>query len=332
MTGSGGRSVDGVGPVGARAAGGARLRRYVLRRLLAAIPLLLGVSALTFLLLRVIPGDPAIAMAGERYDPETLARLRREMGLDAPRAVQFGRHLLGLARGDLGVSFSYQRPVTSLILERFPHTLLLASGATAIAVVSGVLLGAAAARRPGSLADRAVAAGALLGVSVPVFTTGLLLALVFGVLLRVLPPSGSAGLDLRYLVLPAVTLSTQSTALIARVTRASLLEVAAKDYVRTARAKGVREARVFARHLLANAAIPIVTVVGADFGSYLGGSILTESVFGWPGVGRLTLAAITRRDFPLIQGIVLFLAAVFLLVNLLVDCIYAGLDPRAGAE
>jgi ABC-type dipeptide/oligopeptide/nickel transport system permease component len=271
-------------------------------------------------------------MAGERYDPETLARLRRDLGLDAPRAVQFARFLGGLARGDLGVSFADGRPVTRLILERFPHTLLLASGAIAIAVVSGVLLGAVAARRPGSLADRAVAVGSLLGVSVPVFTTGLLLAFLFGVLWKVLPPSGSEGWDLRFLVLPAVTLSTQSTALIARVTRASLLEVAARDFVRTARSKGIGEARVFFRHLLANAAIPIVTVVGADFGSYLGGSILTESVFGWPGVGRLTLGAIARRDFPLIQGVVLFMAAVFIVVNLAVDCLYAAMNPRVKTE
>jgi ABC-type dipeptide/oligopeptide/nickel transport system permease component len=304
------------------------MTHYVARRLLQAVPLLLGVATLTFLLLRVLPGDPALTMAGERYDPETLARIRTELGLDQPRLAQFGRFVGGLARGDLGVSFAYREPVTRLILSRFPHTLLLASAAIAIAVGSGVLLGAVAARRPGSLADRAVSVGSLLGVSVPVFTTGLLLAFVFGVALRLLPPSGSEGWDPRYLVLPALTLSTQSTALIARVTRASLLEVAGKDFVRTARAKGLDERGVFFRHLLANAAIPIVTVVGADFGSYLGGSILTESVFGWPGVGRLTLAAITRRDFPLIQGIVLFMAALFIAVNLAIDCLYAALDPR----
>jgi ABC-type dipeptide/oligopeptide/nickel transport system permease component len=218
--------------------------------------------------------------------------------------------------------------VTDLILERFPHTLLLASGAMVIAVVAGVGLGGLAAWRPGSLADRLVTAGSLVGVSVPVFTTGLFLAFLFGVVWRVLPPSGSEGFDLRYLVLPALALSTSSTALIARITRASLIEIAAKDYVRTARAKGARGARVFAAHLLRNAALPIVTVIGTDFGSYLGGSVLTESVFAWPGVGRLTLEAIARRDFPLIQGIVLFMAALFILVNLAVDCLYAALDPR----
>ncbi len=308
------------------------MTRYILRRALAAIPLLLGVSALTFVLLRVVPGDPALAMAGERYDAATLARLRHELGLDRPRVVQFAQFVGRLARGDLGVSYSDGRPVTRLILERLPHTLLLAGGAITIAVVSGVLLGGLAARRPGSLADRAVAVGSLLGVSVPVFTTGLLLAFVFGVFWKVLPPSGSEGWDLRFLVLPAITLSTQSTALIARVTRASLLEVAAKDFVRTARSKGIGEGSVFFRHLLANAAIPIVTVVGADFGSYLGGSILTESVFGWPGVGRLTLGAIARRDFPLIQGVVLFMAAAFICVNLVVDCLYAAMNPRVAAE
>lgn len=306
---------------------------YVIRRLLSAIPLLIGVSLLTFLLLRVIPGDPVTAMMGERYDPETAAALRRDLGLDRPWPAQLARFFADLARGDLGESLtSSRRGVTELILERFPHTLLLAAGAIAIALACGVALGAIAAWRPRSIADRLVTAASLLGVSVPVFTTGLFLAFLFGVTWRLLPPSGSEGFDPRYLVLPALALSTPSSALIARITRASLLEVAAKDYVRTARAKGAGELRVFAHHLLRNAALPIITVVGTDFGSYLGGSVLTESVFAWPGVGRLTLEAIAKRDFPLIQGIVLFMAAVFILVNLVVDCLYAALNPRVEAR
>ncbi len=306
---------------------------YVIRRLLSAIPLLAGVSILTFLLLRVIPGDPILAMMGERYDPETAAAFRHDLGLDQPWPAQLLRYFSDLARGDLGESLTLsRRSVTDLILERVPYTLMLAAGAIVIAVASGVALGALAAWRPRSMVDRLVTAVSLIGVSVPVFTTGLFLAFLFGVLWRVLPPSGSDGFDPRFLVLPALALSTPSTALIARITRASLLEVAAKDYVRTARAKGAAEARVFAHHLLRNAALPFITVVGSDFGSYLGGSVLTESVFAWPGVGRLTLEAIAKRDFPLIQGIVLFMAAVFILVNLAVDCLYAALNPRVEAR
>lgn len=305
------------------------MRAYIVRRLVTAIPLLAAVAAFTFLLLRVIPGDPILAMMGERYDPETAAAFRRDLGLDQPWPTQLLRFFGDLAHGDLGVSLSLsRRSVTELILERFPHTMLLASGAILVAVAIGVSLGGAAAWRRGSLVDRAVTVGSLVGVSVPVFTTGLFLAFLFGVVWRVLPPSGSEGFDPRYLVLPALALATPSTALIARITRSSLVEVAGKDYIRTARAKGARDLRIFGAHLLRNAALPIITVVGTDFGSYLGGSVLTESVFAWPGVGRLTLEAIAKRDFPLIQGIVVFMATLFILVNLAVDCLYAVLDPR----
>jgi peptide/nickel transport system permease protein len=305
------------------------VRAYVLRRLLTAVPLLAAVAAFTFLLLRVIPGDPILAMMGERYDPETAALFRRDLGLDQPWPAQLLRFFGDLAHGDLGVSLSLsRRSVTELILERFPHTMLLASGAILVAVAIGVSLGGAAAWRPGSFVDRAVTVGSLVGVSVPVFTTGLFLAFLFGVVWRVLPPSGSEGFDPRYLVLPALALATPSTALIARITRSSLVEVAGKDYIRTARAKGTGNLRIFAAHLLRNAALPIITVVGTDFGSFLGGSVLTESVFAWPGVGRLTIEAIAKRDFPLIQGIVMFMATLFILVNLAVDCLYAVLDPR----
>jgi peptide/nickel transport system permease protein/oligopeptide transport system permease protein len=301
--------------------------------LLTAVPLLLAVSAFTFLLLRVIPGDPILAMMGERYDPETVAALRAQLGLDAPWPEQMLRFFGDLARGDLGVSLSLaRRPVADLIFARLPHTLLLASGAIAIAVATGLLLGALAAHRPGSWLDRGVTTLSLVGVSVPVFTTGLFLAFLLGVLWKIFPPSGSDGWDLRFLALPALTLSTQSTALVARITRASLLDVAGRDFVRTAHAKGAGRLRVFFVHLLRNAAIPIVTVIGTDFGSYLGGSVLTESVFAWPGVGRLTLEAISQRDFPLIQGIVIVMAAIFIVVNLTVDCLYAALNPRVGAR
>jgi ABC-type dipeptide/oligopeptide/nickel transport system permease component len=305
------------------------VKAYIVRRLLTAIPLLAAVAAFTFLLLRVIPGDPILAMMGERYDPETAAAFRRDLGLDQPWPAQLLRFFGDLVQGDLGVSLSLsRRGVTELILERFPHTMLLASGAILVAVAIGVSLGGAAAWRRGSFVDRAVTVGSLVGVSVPVFTTGLFLAFLFGVVWRVLPPSGSEGFDLRYLVLPALALATPSTALIARITRSSLVEVAGKDYIRTARAKGTGDLRIFGAHLLRNAALPIITVVGTDFGSYLGGSVLTESVFAWPGVGRLTLEAIAKRDFPLIQGIVVFMATLFILVNLAVDCLYAVLDPR----
>ncbi len=303
---------------------------YLARRLLLAVPTLAGVLAVTFLLLFVAPGDPVQEMVGERADAATVARLRRELRLDEPLPRQFAAYAGGVLRGDLGRSFITQRPIARDVAERFPKTLLLAGTAMLFASAAGVALGVASARRPGGWADRLALGGAYLGISFPVYWVGLLLIVFFAVQLRWLPASGYApgARGLKYLVLPALALGTRSVAFLARVTRSAMLEVLGGDFVRTARAKGLGERAVVFRHGLRNALIPVVTVLGLDFGYYLTGSILTETIFSWPGLGRYVVNAIARRDLPAIQGSVLFLSAVFVLVNLLTDLAYAKADPR----
>jgi ABC-type dipeptide/oligopeptide/nickel transport system permease component len=299
---------------------------FVARRLLLAIPTLAGVLVVTFLLLFVAPGDPVAEMVGERADPATVARLRQELRLDDPLPRQFAHYAGGVLRGDLGRSFITNRPIAQDIAERFPKTLLLAGTAMLFASVLGIALGVISARRPGGWIDRTALGGAYLGISFPVYWVGLLLILLFAVQLRWLPASGYGGV--KYLVLPALALGMRSIAFLARVTRSAMLEVLGGDYVRTARAKGLGEGTVTFKHALRNALIPVVTVLGLDFGYYLTGSILTETIFSWPGLGRYVVNAIGRRDLPAIQGAVLFLSAVFVLVNLLTDVAYAKADPR----
>ena len=307
---------------------------YLARRLLLAVPTLAGVLVVTFLLLFVAPGDPVQEMVGERADAATVARLRRELRLDEPLPTQFAAYAGGVLRGDLGRSFVTNRPVARDVAERFPKTLLLAGTAMAFASAFGIALGVLAARAPGGWADRLALGGAYLGISFPVYWVGLLLILFFAVQLRWLPASGygQGWRGLRYLVLPALALGTRSVAFLARVTRSAMLEVLGGDFVRTARAKGLAERAVVFRHGLRNALIPVVTVLGLDFGYYLTGSILTETIFSWPGIGRYVVNAISRRDLPAIQGAVLFLSAVFVLVNLLTDVAYAKVDPRVRYE
>jgi peptide/nickel transport system permease protein/oligopeptide transport system permease protein len=304
--------------------------RFLAWRLALVVPTLLGVLLVTFLLLYVAPGDPVQAMVGERSDSATIARLRRDLHLDDPLYVQFGKYVGGIATGDLGKSYITRRPIMRDLLRRFPATLRLAGAAMLFATVTGVLLGVYGAWRPGSWPDRFAAFLAYLGVSFPVYWVGLLLILVFAVYLRWLPPSGSAGL--KYLILPAVTLGMRSVAIISRMTRAATLEALRSDFVRTARAKGLDELPVVFRHALRNALLPVVTVLGLDFGSYLTGSILTETIFSWPGVGRYVLNAIEKRDLPAVQGSILFLSVVFVLVNLLTDLAYAKVDPRVAYD
>jgi ABC-type dipeptide/oligopeptide/nickel transport system permease component len=302
------------------------MTRFILRRLLLAIPTLLGVLIVAFLLLYVAPGDPVMAMVGERADEETIARLRRELRLDQPLHVQFGHYVGGIARGDLGRSYITNRPIQQDIRERFPKTLQLAGAAMLLAAIVGITLGILSAWRPGGVIDRVGLAIAYLGVSFPVFWVGLLLILLFAVTLQWLPPSGAGGW--KYLVLPALALGMRSIAFLARMTRSAMLDALGADFVRTARAKGLTERGVVARHALRNALIPIITVLGLDFGSYLTGSILTETIFSWPGLGRYVVNAIARRDLPAIQGSVLFLSTVFVVVNLVTDLAYAKADPR----
>jgi ABC-type dipeptide/oligopeptide/nickel transport system permease component len=299
---------------------------FIVRRLLLAIPTLIGVLIVAFLLLYVAPGDPVMAMVGERADEATIARLRAELRLDDPLPVQFAHYVAGIARGDLGKSYITNRPIRKDMLERFPKTLQLAGAAMLLATILGVTIGVLSARRPGGAVDRFGLGLAYLGISFPVYWVGLLLILLFAVTLHWLPPSGFGGL--RYLVLPALALGMRSIAFLARMTRSSMLDSLGADYVRTARAKGLGERVVVWRHALRNALIPVITVLGLDFGSYLTGSILTETVFSWPGIGRYVVNAIGRRDLPAIQGSVLFLSVVFVLVNLITDLAYAKADPR----
>ncbi|HYT98953.1 MAG TPA: ABC transporter permease [Gemmatimonadales bacterium] len=296
------------------------------RRLLLTLPTLLGVLVVAFLLLNVAPGDPVTAMVGERADSATIARLRAELRLDDPLPAQFAHYVWGVVRGDLGRSYITQRPIVQDLRERFPKTAELALAAMALAAVSGITLGMLAAVRPGGAVDRIAMLLSYLGVSFPVYWVGLLLILVFAVALQWLPPSGSGGLA--YLLLPALTLGMRSIAFLARMTRAAMLDVLSSDFVRTARAKGLAERAVVLRHGFRNALVPVITVLGLDTGNYLTGSILTETIFGWPGLGRYVLTAIDKRDLPAIQGSVLFMSVVFVVVNLVTDLLYAKADPR----
>jgi ABC-type dipeptide/oligopeptide/nickel transport system permease component len=303
---------------------------FLVRRLALLLPTLLGVLAVTFLLLYVAPGDPVQAMVGERADVETIARLRADLHLDDPLPLQFLRYVGGVARGDLGISYITRRPILGDLLQRFPATLQLAGAAMLFAATVGIALGIYGAWRPGGWADRLATLAAYAGVSFPVYWVGLLLILLFAVTLRWLPPSGARGP--LYLILPALTLGMRSVAVLSRMTRAAMQEVLQSDFVRTARAKGLRERRVVLRHAFRNALLPVLTVLGLDSGSYLTGSILTETIFSWPGVGRYVLTAIDKRDLPAVQGSILFLSVIFVLVNLVTDVLYARVDPRVAYD
>jgi ABC-type dipeptide/oligopeptide/nickel transport system permease component len=303
---------------------------FLARRVLLAIPTLLGVLVVVFALLYVAPGDPVMEMVGERADSATIARLRQELRLDDPLPTQFAHYAGGVLRGDLGRSYITNRPIVSDIRERFPRTLELAASAMLLAAVVGITIGVLAAARPNGWFDRLSLALAYLGISFPVYWVGLILILLVAVTLRWLPPSGYGGFQ--YLILPALALGSRSIAFLARMTRSAMLEVLGSDYIRTARAKGLRSRIVVGRHALRNALIPVITVLGLDFGYYLTGSILTETIFSWPGLGRYVVNAISRRDLPAIQGTVLFLSVVFVLVNLITDLVYAAADPRVGYE
>jgi len=306
------------------------MTRFILRRVLLSVPTLFGVLVVAFLLLYVAPGDPVESMVGERADSATIARLRAQLHLDDPLPKRFGHYVGSVVTGDLGRSYITNRPITQDIRERFPKTLQLAGAAMLMATTLGITLGVLSARRPGGIADRLALGIAYLGISFPVYWVGLLLILLFAVTLRWLPPSGYG--SLRFLILPAMTLGMRSIAFLARMTRSAMLEALSADFVRTARAKGLNERVVTIKHALRNALIPVITVLGLDFGAYLTGSILTETIFSWPGIGRYVVNAISRRDLPAIQGAVLFLSTVFVLVNLITDLAYAKADPRVSYD
>lgn len=360
------------------------MTRYIIRRLLLLVPVLLGISIVAFAMLRLIPGDPALVMLGEHATPESIERIQERMGLDQPIHIQYLRYLESVLRLDLGRSIKTNRPVTQEIAQRLPATIELTFGAMLVACLIGIPAGIAAAYRHNSAFDLGTMVAALIGVSMPVFWLGLMLAYIFGFKLKLLPPSARltvgvplsslpeawglgeafaaspwggrlvALLDfasgfylfssiasgnwpalkdaLSHLILPSIALGSIPMAIVARMTRSSMLEVLNQDYIRTARAKGLRERAVLMRHALKNGFLPIITVIGLQLGALLGGAILTETIFSWPGLGRLVVDRILARDYPAVQGSVLMIAFTFVVVNLIVDVSYAYFDPRIHYE
>ncbi len=300
--------------------------RFLIRRLVLTVPVLLGVATLVFALLHLVPGDPAQVMLGESASASDVAQLRQTLGLDRPLAEQYGLYLRGLLQGDLGTSFRYNTPVTAEIAQRLPNTLDLALAAMSVAILIALPLGILGALYRGRAVDQIAMTISLAGISMPNFWLGPLLAIVFAVMLGWLPVSGTG--DWRHLVLPAVTLGAALAAILARMTRASLIEELRELYVLAARARGLSRTRAVLKHALRNSLIPVVTILGLQFGAVLTGTIITETIFAWPGVGRLLIQAINFRDYPLVQGCILFIASTYVTVNLLVDLVYGWLDPR----
>jgi ABC-type dipeptide/oligopeptide/nickel transport system permease component len=301
-------------------------QRYLGQRFLASIITLLAVSTLVFLMVRLLPGDPARVIAGLLASEEDVQHIRMQLALDQPLYVQYGRFMSGLLQGDLGTSARTSEPVAAEVLQRLPATAKLALLSCCLAACVGILAGVIAATRPYSPFDYLLSVSALFGVSMPVYWLGLMLIIVFAVHLHVLPAAGADRPT--SFILPTLTLASFSVAIVARMTRSSMLEVLGQDYVRTARAKGLEEHLVLYMHALKNALIPVITVVGLQFGTLLGGAVLTESVFGWPGMGLLLVDSIFARDYPMVQGIVLTFSCLFILTNLAVDLLYAYIDPR----
>lgn len=329
---------------------------YILKRLLSLLPVLLGITLLVFCFLHLIPGDPAVVLLGERATPEQIAALREQLGLNQPLPVQYLIFLGNLLRFDLGNSIISGIPIAAELRSRFPATLELSLGAMLVALILGIPAGILAAVRKNSWLDNLLMSGSLLGVSLPVYWLGLLLIYLFAVNLQWLPPSGRISVDvgfrfqpltgfylldallrldggalkdiLAHLVLPALALGTIPLAILARITRSAMLESLAQDYIRTARAKGVPAVGVILRHALKNALLPINTIIGLQFGTLLGGAILTETIFSWPGIGSWIYDGILDRDYPVVQGGVVFVAIAFVLINLIVDISYAFFDPR----
>lgn len=299
---------------------------YIIRRLLMAIPTIFGVILIVFLMVRLLPGDPALVIAGEQATKEEVERIRHELGLDKPMYEQFFIFIGKLFQGDLGRSVRSKRPVVEDLIWYFSNTLQLALGAITFATVIGIIAGVISATKPHSLLDYAITFGSLLGISMPTFWFGLLLQLFFAVWLGWFPAAGMG--SMKHAILPTITMGLFSLANIMRITRSGMLESLSKAYVKTAMAKGLKNRTVIYKHALRNALIPIITIVGLQFGTLLAGAVLTETVFGWPGIGRLLVDSILARDYPVVQGAVLLIAIVFMLVNLVTDILYAYVDPR----
>ncbi len=300
---------------------------FLIKRILGLLPVLLGISVFVFMLIHITPGDPALLMLGEQAPPEQLEIMRREMGLEESLPVQYVTWLRRAVRLDFGRSLRSRKPVITEIAERLPNTAALAVGATLVSVMIGVPVGVISAARPNSFFDNLFTAVTFTAVGMPVFWQGLMLILIFSVWLGWLPSSGM-GPSIRFYIMPVAALGTVTTANITRIARSSMLDVLKEDYVRTARAKGVHERTVVYRHALRNALIPVVTIIGLQFGRLMAGAVLTETIFAWPGLGSMVVTAIRTKDFPLVQGTIMIFALIYALVNLGVDILYGALDPR----
>lgn len=309
--------------------------KYVIKRLLMLIPVLLGVTFIVFFILNLSPGDPAAMILGDQASAEALEMKREELGLNDPLILRYGNYIWDMLHGDLGVSYKNNLSVWSQVMERFPNTAILAVAGILVALLIGIPTGIISAKKQYSAVDNCSMILALIGVAMPNFWFGLLTVIIFALKLGWLPSQGmgEGGIELlKSLILPALTLGTGSAAMITRMTRSSMLEVIRQDYIDTARSKGVSEKTITYRHMLRNAMIPIVTAVGLQFGTLLGGAMLTETVFSWPGIGRLMVESIKSKDIPMVLGSVIFLAIMFTVVNLIVDLIYAFIDPRIKSQ
>lgn len=309
--------------------------KYIVKRLLLMIPILIGVTFIVFFIMSLTPGDPAAVILGDQGTAEAIAAMREELGLNKPLLVRYGNFLWDLLHGDLGISYRNKIPVWPQIIDKFPNTVILAIAGIIVALIIGIPVGIISAKKQYSKVDSVSMVLSLIGVSMPNFWLGLLLSLLFALKLGWLPSQGMGkGFIplIRSVILPALTLGTGVAATVARMTRSSMLEVIRQDYISTARAKGVPEGQITKRHMLKNAMIPIVTAVGLQFGTLLGGAMLTETIFSWPGLGRLMVESINSKDIPMVLGCTVFLAMMFSIVNLIVDIIYAFVDPRIKSQ
>jgi len=302
------------------------LKGFIIRKLLLTIPLLVGITFTTFSLIKALPGDPVYSIVGERSSPEIIEKIRKEIGADKNIVGQYGGYIKLLMQGELGRSYFTNRRVSDEIRVKFPNTMRLAFASMLIAAPLGVFFGFIAAKKRGGAADRLITLLSVSGISMPVFWSGLLLMLLFSLRLKLLPPSGTGGI--RYLLLPAITLSLPAIATLVRVTRVTVIDIMDTPFIRTARAKGITESGISTIHIFKNAMIPVITIIGLELGSYLNGAVLTETIFGWNGIGRYAMEGITKRDYPVVMGCLLVGTLVFIFMNLIVDIIYHYVDPR----
>ncbi|UCE78605.1 MAG: ABC transporter permease [Nitrospiraceae bacterium] len=302
------------------------MKAYILKKLLLLVPMLFGITFITFTFTKALPGDPVYTLVGERTSPEIIEKVRARIGEDKGILHQYFGYISLLLKGEMGRSYYTNRDVMDDLIQKFPNTLRLAAGAMIIATPFGVLLGFICAIKKNSASDKIISGLSLTGLSVPVFWSGLVLMLLFSLKLNLLPPSGTG--NIRYLILPSITLALPALATLVRVTRVSVLDVLNMPFIRTAKSKGIRKTHLNSIHILKNALIPVITVFGLEFGSYLNGAVLTETIFGWDGIGRFAMEGIIKRDYPVIMGCILAGTIIFVMINLLVDIFYHVIDPR----